>query len=184
MKKLFRLAVLAVALFCVGSASAQKLARINLQEVIFAMPEFEEMQKNLEIFGKDLQEQMEQIQVEFNNRAEEFQKNQATMAASIKQMKQQELEQIQQRYAEFQRIAQEDFQKKQAELFEPVQKKAQEAVKKVAKAAGYLAVFDTSSPSLAYFDEAQMVDIAPTVKKELGIVEKPAATTTTAPAAK
>ncbi len=182
MKKLLKLTLLAVAVCGISTASAQKLARVNMQEVIFAMPEFEQMQKNLEAFGKDLQEQMEQIQVEFNNRAEEFQKNQATMAASIKQMKQQELEQIQQRYAEFQRVAQEDFQKKQAELFEPVQKKAQEAVSKVSKAAGYIAVFDTSSPSLAYFDEAQMVDIAPVVKKELGIVEQPAATPATAPA--
>ena len=175
MKRLFRLAVMAVAVLCVGSVSAQKFARINMQEVIVAMPEFAEMQKNLEAFGKDLQEQMEQIQVEFNNRAEEFQKNQATMAASVKQMKQQELQQIQQRYTEFERIANEDFQKKQAELFEPVHKKAQEAVKKVAKAGGYVAVFDLTNQSLAYFDEAQMVDIAPAVKKELGIVEQSAA---------
>ena len=97
------------------------------------------------------------------------------MAASVKQMKQQELQQIQQRYTEFERIANEDFQKKQAELFEPVHKKAQEAVNKVAKAAGYIAVFDLTNQSLAYYDEAQMVDIAPAVKKELGIVEQPAA---------
>ena len=106
----------------------------------------------------------------------DYEKNQATMAASIKQMKQQELEQLQQRYAEFQQIAQQDFQKKEAELLEPVQKKAQEAVNKIAKANGYTAVFNTSVPSLAYFDEAQLTDIAAGVKKELGIVEKPAAT--------
>ena len=139
------------------------------------MPEFEEAQKNLEAFGKDLQEQMEQIQVEFNNKLADFQKNQATMAASVKQMRQQELEQLQQRFSEFQQIAQQDFQKKETELIEPVQKKANEAVNKVAKAAGYIAVFNTSVPSLAYFDEAQLTDIAAAVKKELGIVETPAA---------
>ena len=169
MKKLF---ILIAAILGVSTVSAQKFARINLQEVVVAMPEFTEAQKNLEAFGKDLQEQMEQIQVEFNNKVADFQKNQATMAASIKQMKQQELEQLQQRYAEFQQIAQQDFQKKEAELLEPVQKKAQEAVNKVAKANGYLAVYNTSVPSLAYFDEAQLVDIAPLVKKELGIVAK------------
>ena len=171
MKKLF---ILVAALFAVGTLSAQKFARINLQEVVVAMPEFEEAQKNLEAFGKDLQEQMEQIQVEFNNKLADFQKNQATMAASIKQMKQQELEQLQQRFGEFQQIAQQDFQKKEAELLEPVQKKANEAVNKVAKANGYIAVFNTSVPSLAYFDEAQLTDIAALVKKELGIVDKPA----------
>ena len=174
MKKLLGLTLLAVAMFGIGTASAQKMARINLQEVVVAMPEFEEAQKNLELFGRDLQEQMEQIQVEFNNKLADFQKNQNTMAASIKQMKQQELEQLQQRFSEFQQIAQQDFQKKEGELLEPVQKKAQDAVNKIAKANGYLAVFNTSIPSLVYFDEAQLTDIASLVKKELGIVEKPA----------
>ena len=178
MKKLLGLTLLAVAMFGISTASAQKMARINLQEVVIAMPEFEEAQKNLELFGRDLQEQMEQIQVEFNNKMADYEKNQATMAASIKQMKQQELQQLQQRYAEFQQIAQQDFQKKEAELLEPVQKKAQDAINKIAKANGYVAVFNTAVPSLVYFDEAQLVDIAPLVKKELGIVEKPA----TAPA--
>ena len=171
MKKLI---ILIAAVLGVCTVSAQKLARVNLQDIVVAMPEFEEAQKNLEAFGKDLQEQMEQIQVEFNNKLADFQKNQATMAASIKQMKQQELEQLQQRFAEFQQIAQQDFQKKEAELLEPVQKKAQDAVNKIAKAGGYIAVFNTSIPSLAYFDEAQLTDIAALVKKELGIVEKPA----------
>ena len=169
MKKLF---ILIAAILGVSTVSAQKFARINLQEVVVAMPEFTEAQKNLEAFGKDLQEQMEQIQVEFNNKLADFQKNQETMAASVRQIKQQELEQLQQRFAEFQQIAQQDFQKKEAELLEPVQKKAQEAVNKVAKANGYLAVYNTSVPSLAYFDEAQLADIAPLVKKELGIVAK------------
>ena len=175
MKKLLGLTLLAVAMFGISTASAQKMARINLQEVVVAMPEFEEAQKNLELFGRDLQEQMEQIQVEFNNKMADYEKNQATMAASIKQMKQQELQQLQQRYAEFQQIAQQDFQKKEAELLEPVQKKAQEAINKIAKANGYIAVFNTAVPSLVYFDEAQLVDIAALVKKELGIVDKPAA---------
>ena len=65
--------------------------------------------------------------------------------------------------------------KKENELIEPVQNKANDAVNKVAKANGYIAVFNTSIPSLAYFDEAQLTDIAALVKKELGIVEKPAA---------
>lgn len=176
MKKLLGLTLLAVAAFGISTASAQKFARINSQEVVFAMPELTEIQKNLEALEKDWAEQLEQIQVEFNNKMADYEKNQATMAATIKQMKQQELQQLQQRFGEIQQLAQQDMQKKQAELFEPVQKKAQEAINKIAKAAGYLAVFETAS--LVYFDEAQLVDIAPLVKKELGIVEKPA----TAPA--
>ena len=171
MKKLL---ILAVAVLGVFTVSAQKFARVDLNEIVVAMPEFEEAQKNLEAFGKDLQEQMEQIQVEFNNKLADFQKNQATMAASIKQMKQQELEQLQQRFGEFQQIAQQDFQKKQQELAAPIQEKLTAAIAKVAKAGGFTAVFDTSIPTLAYIDEAQTADLTPAVKKELGIAEAPA----------
>ena len=50
----------------------------------------------------------------------------------------------------------------------------------VSAANAYTVVFDTSTGSLAYFDEATLTDIAPQVKKELGITAAPAA----APAAK
>ena len=173
MKKLL---ILVAVILGVSTVSAQKFARINSNDIVMAMPEVTEIEKNLQTLAKDWQEQLEQIQVEFNNKMADYEKNQATMAATIKQMKQQELQQLQQRFGEIQQLAQQDMQKKQAELFEPVQKKAQNAINKIAKASGYLAVFE--SASLVYFDEAQLVDIAPLVKKELGIVEKPA----TAPA--
>ena len=58
--------------------------------------------------------------------------------------------------------------------------KAKAAIDKVSAANAYTVVFDTSTGSLAYFDEATLTDIAPQVKKELGITDAPAA----APAAK
>ncbi len=175
MKKIIKLTLVLAMAFSTTTLYAQKLARVNKSEIFAVMPETKEMQTNLEAFGKDLNDQLEQIQVEFNNRYAEFQKNQATMAESIKQMKAQELEQLQQRYTEFQRIAQEDFQKKQGELAAPIEQKLNEAIAKVAKAGGYTAVFDTGIPTLAYFDAALLVDLAAAVKKELGITDAPAA---------
>lgn len=136
------------------------------------MPETKEMQSNLDAFGKELQEQLEQIQVEFNNRYAEFEKAQATMNPTVKQMKQAELNGLQQRYAEFQQIAQQDFAKKQQELAAPIQEKLDAAISKVSKAAGYTAVFDTMA--FVYYDAAQVIDINAAVKKELGITDAPA----------
>ena len=48
-------------------------------------------------------------------------------------------------------------------------------IDKIAAAGGYLFVFDTSAGSLAYFDEAALTDLAPEVRKELGITDAPAA---------
>ena len=136
------------------------------------MPETKEMQTQLDAFGKELQEQLEAIQVEFNNRYAEFEKNQATMNPTVKQMKQSELNGLQERYAQFQQIAQQDFAKKQQELAAPIQQKLDAAIEKVAKAAGYAGVFD--SMVFVYSDAAQIVNINAAVKKELGITDAPA----------
>jgi outer membrane protein len=182
MKKVIKLALVLMCAMCSTSLYAQKFARINLQEVIFSMPEFAQMQTDLEAFTKELGEQLEAIQVEYNNKAAEFQKNRATLNESVRNLKEKELHDLQQRYMDFQQIAQQDVDKKQGELFQPIHLKAAEAVKKVAAAGGYTAVFDTSSNSLAYFDEKNVVDLTPAVRTELGIKDAPATPAT--PAAK
>ncbi|MBQ9137789.1 MAG: OmpH family outer membrane protein [Alistipes sp.] len=172
MRKFLKLTLVLAFALTSTNLFAQKLARVNTQELFAQMPETKEMQTNLDAFGKELQEQLEAIQVEFNNRYAEFEKAQATMNPTVKQMKQSELNGLQQRYAEFQQIAQQDFAKKQQELATPIQEKLDAAIAKVAKAGGYAAVFDTMS--FVYHDSTQVVDLSPAVKKELGITDAPA----------
>ena len=174
MKKLLGLTLLAVAMLGINTVSAQKFARINLQELVMAMPKAAEAEANLNALQKDWIEQLEQIQVEINNKYADYQKNQATMTAANKQVREKELVDLQQRLQEVQQLAQQDLQKKEQELMEPIQKEAQDAINKVAKANNYIAVFNTAVPSLIYVDESQLTDITPLVKKELGIVETPA----------
>ncbi len=174
MKKVIRLALVLTLAMCSTSLYAQKFARINLQEVVFAMPEMTQLQTDIEAFGKELGEQLEAIQVEFNNKAAEFQKNRANLSESVRNLKESELQQLQQRYSDFQQIAQQDIEKKQMELYQPIHTKAAEAVKKVAAAGGYTVVFDTSINALAYFNESVVVDIEPAVRAELGIKDAPA----------
>ena len=173
MKKILKI-VLTVA-FVAGSTSvfAQKLGRINMQELVFAMPETAEMQKNLEAYQKELQDQLETIGVEFNNKLNEYTKQvsdkNSTMSDSVRQLKEKELNDLKTRYDEFVQVSQQDMQKKQGELLEPIIVKAQDAVKEVSKAGGYTVVYDTSVNAVAYFDEAVVTDILPAVKTKLGI---------------
>ncbi|MBQ3260125.1 MAG: OmpH family outer membrane protein [Alistipes sp.] len=174
MKKVIKLALVLVCVMCSTSLYAQKFARINLQKVISAMPEIKTLQSDIESFAKELGEQLEVMQVEYNNKVADFQKNSATMNESVRNLKEKELYDLQQRIGEFQQIAQQDIEKKQMELYQPIHVKASEAVKKVASAAGYTAVFDTSMNALAYVDESSVVDIEAAVCTELGINEIPA----------
>lgn len=158
-----------------SSLFAQKFGRVNTQEIIVAMPETKEMQTTMESYIKELQDQLEALNVEFSNKLQEFQKNFNTYSEAIRDVKQKELQSLQGRREEFEQVAQQDSQKKQNELLAPIIEKAKSAIDKVAAAGGYLAVFDTSTGSLAYYDEAALTDIAPEVKKELGITDAPAA---------
>ena len=132
MKKILKI-VLTVA-FVAGSTSvfAQKLGRINMQELVFAMPETAEMQKNLEAYQKELQDQLETIGVEFNNKLNEYTKQvsdkNSTMSDSVRQLKEKELNDLKTRYDEFVQVSQQDMQKKQGELLEPFIVTAQGAV--------------------------------------------------------
>lgn len=177
MKKAIKLTLAVVLMLSASSLFAQKFGRVNTQEIIMAMPETKEMQTTMEAYIKDLQDQMEALNVEFNNKLQDFQKNFNTYSDAIRDMKQKELQGLTSRREEFEQIAQQESQKKQNELLAPIIEKAKNAIDKISLAGGYLAVFDTSTGSLAYYDEAALTDIAPEVKKELGITE-PAAPAT------
>ena len=171
MKKTIKLTLAVVLTMSATSLFAQKFGRVNSSEIIAAMPETKEMQVNMEAYAKNLDGEMEALQVEYNNKLQDFQKNMNTYSDAVRDMKAKELESIVARIREFQQVAQEDYQKKQYELLAPIHEKAKNAIDKVSATNGYLAIFDTSVGSLAYFDEAALTDIAPEVKKELGITE-------------
>ena len=174
MKKLMKLALVAVLALSATTVFGQKFGRVDLAAILPNMPEYQEAITNLDAYGKDLQDQLEQIQVEFNTRFAEYEKSVATLTDSIRQLKEQELQQLQQRFQDFQQIAQQDMQRKEAEVMTPIYDKANEAVKRVASEGGYTAIFSTagdqaSSAGLAYFDPSMLTDITPEVKKALNI---------------
>ncbi len=183
MKNAIKLTLAVVLMLGSTSLFAQKFGRINSNEIITAMPEMKEAETNLEAFGKTLQESIEAISVEYQNKLQEYQKNYETLSEAIRDMKAKELQDLSARAQQYQQAAQQDFQRKQNELMAPIVEKAEAAIKKVAAAGGFIAIFDTAQPTLAYFDEAQLTDIAPAVRTELGITATPEAAAAPAPAA-
>lgn len=169
MKKALKLTLALALVMSASSLFAQKFGRINTQEVVMAMPETKEMQTSMEAYAKDLQDNIEIIAVEYNTKMQEYQKNYETLSDAVREMKAQELQQLLQRREQFEQVAQQDYQKHYNELMTPIIEKAKAAIDKVSAAGGYLAVFDTAAGSLAYFDEAQLTDLAPAVRAELGI---------------
>jgi outer membrane protein len=114
-----------------------------------------------------LESALADMQKELNDKNVEYQNNEKTYTDLIKQTKQKELQDINQRLQSFQQQAQADFQKKNVELMKPINEKAKKAIAKVAKAKGYKIVLDTTLGGVLYYEPTD--DIFLLVKAELGI---------------
>ncbi len=171
MKKSILVLVVLILLGWGMNAQAQqnyKFGHINSQELMKAMPENDSAQAKLQHFAKQLQDEFNAMQVEYNKKAQDFQQQQNNLTDLIKKTKLQELDDIQKRMQDFQNNAQQQMQQKQAELLQPIIDKANQAIKEVAQENGFTYIFDISRGTILYYSD-QSIDILPLVKKKLGI---------------
>ena len=166
MKKI--LAIAAMALLTL-TASAQKLGRVNFTELYQLAPEADAAREQITAMQNEAQETFNAMLEEYNTKANQYQQKSSTWTTAIRESKEKELMEIQNRVQEFQQSISQELQQKQAELMNPIMEKAQKAVQDIAKAQGIIAVFD--SGSALYFDEAAVVDLTPAARKSLGIKE-------------
>ena len=94
MKKLIKLTLVVALVLSSTSLFAQKLARINSQELISLMPETTQMQTDLQTYAAELNAQIEEVQVELTNKFNDYQKKQATMKDLERQVAEKELNEM------------------------------------------------------------------------------------------
>ncbi|MCB4799308.1 OmpH family outer membrane protein [Neotamlana laminarinivorans] len=159
--------LLATAL-CIGTISftqaQSKVAHINTQELIAAMPEAKAAQSELETLGKTYQTDIQASITEYQNTVKQYEAEANTKTDEENQKRGLELQEKQQRIAQFRADAQKHIAEKEAELFKPIQEKAMNAINEVAKSLGYDYVLDRSTLIVA-----EGKDISADVKKKLGI---------------
>ena len=169
MKKIVLLTACVLAFSAFANAQTLKFGHINTNELISLMSERDSALVKLMAYENDLQETLEGMGTEYNNKVNEYQRKQNEWAPVVLETKQRELQELGQRIQQFQQNAQQEMAQMQQTLMTPVIDKAQAAVTKVAKAQGLTYVFDLSAGALIYYDEAVSVNLLPLVKKELGI---------------
>jgi outer membrane protein len=168
--KTLKLTFIAIALFIGINTFAQKgtkIGVINSNELLAAMPEKNQVQKELENYAKELESAFMTMQKEYETKLAEYQANQASYSDIIKKTKIKELTDLEQRIQAFQQSAQEDLQNKESELLQPIIDKAKKAIEDVAKEHGYTLVLDSGVGVVLYSVEGD--DILPLVLKKLGI---------------
>ena len=158
--------VLMLALVLPMLASAQKIGHVSSQEIMAIMPETKKMAERLDSLQGVYETQLANMQEEFNKKLTEFQQQQSTMTAGVREFRQQELAEMEQRTQMFYQTVQKELQAKQVEYLQPVQTKLLEAINKVGAAQGCTYVMDKAS---MLYIAPDALDLTAAVKAELGI---------------
>ena len=169
MKKIVLLACCVLCFGAFSQAQNLKFGHINTNELISLMSERDSAVVKLQAYQTDLEETLEGMGTEYNNKVNEYQRKSNEWAPVVLETKQRELQELGQRIQQFQQNAQQEMAQMQQTLMTPVIEKAQDALTKIAKAQNLVYVFDLSAGSLIYFDDKVSLDLLPLAKKELGI---------------
>jgi outer membrane protein len=168
--KVFKIAILMVVVALTTTVTAQKSAKIghiNSNDLLSAMPERNDVQKELEEYAGQLKVTLDAMRKEYETKVGDFQAKQDVMTDIIKNNKIKEITDLEKRIGEFQQTAEADLQKKEQDLLQPIIDKAKTAINDVAKENGYTYVLDSSVGVVLYSVEGD--DILPKVKTKLGI---------------
>ena len=149
-------------------AQDTKLGHVNSQEILSLMPERATIEKTISDLQGQWETELAKMREEYNTKIKDYQEKQATMPESIKQARQSEIGDIEQRITTFNQTASTDLQKKQQELFAPVIEKVKKAINEVGTENKYLYIFDLSAQSIIY-QSPNSNDVTPLVKKKLGL---------------
>ena len=164
MKKLF---IITLAAFAALTAGAQNIGRVNFNELVMLMPEMDAARETIAASQKEAEETYAAMVEEYQGKVNQYQQKSASWTAAIKESKEKELYDIQNRIQEFQQNISQELQQQQSQLVAPINEKATKTVNDIAKAKGLTVLFDASQA--LYFDESAIIDITADARKALGI---------------
>lgn len=175
MKHLLTLALLVTLLHAAPAQplpETQKIGHANSDYIFSQLPEFKQVQSELQTYEAQLQNQLKAKNAELETKYKTYRTLPANTPDAIRTDKETELTYLQENLQKFQQDAQASMQKKQNDLVTPVFEKISKAIKAVALENGYTYIMNPQggSESLLYADEKY--NISDLVLKKLGITPK------------
>lgn len=168
MKKMKTLLVALMIVFGASSiVNAQKIAHIDTQALIEAMPETRAAQNELERIKNTYEAELLSMGRELEAKARRYEAEAESKTDAENRRRLEEVQAAQMKIGEYRQNASIDLQKKEADLFTPLFDKARKAIEKVAKDKGIQYVMDATPGSGLIVAEGE--DLLPAVKRQLGI---------------
>lgn len=151
---------------------APQFGHVNASFVLSKMPEYTEAMKKLAKTDSTYNLELEKLAVEINKKVEEY-NNDAESPQLLKDVKAQEIQELQMRAQQFQQRIEQDIQQQQMQLMRPISTKVMNAINEIAADKGLVYVFDVSSGNPVYVDEDKSLDLVPLLMEKFGISYDP-----------
>ena len=166
MKKIIIVALMAIMPF---GAFAQKFGHINSADIIPLMSEYKSAQTELEELQKQYREELNYMESEYNKKLDDYEKNRETFPDNIRQRREQELIESQQKMQVYYDDCQTNLTQKSQELMNNINTKLQKAIQSVGEEGAYVCVFDISGGVIPFVSSTLTTDVTEAVKGKLGI---------------
>jgi len=148
------------------STAQTKIAHINTTQLVEAMPEMKTAQAEIERLTKTYEAEIKTMATELQNKVKQYQAEVDTKTDEENASRGQEVQTMEQSIRQYQGQAQQDLQKKEADLLKPIFEKAKAAIDKVSKAQGFHYVLDSTQGGGVLVADGK--DLLADVKTELG----------------
>lgn len=168
-----RLVAFAVLFSLAGIAIGQRYGHLNLGQLVSVMPQTKDAEAQLKAYRDSLTDEGLKLETKFREDYTTFvtEARSGTMTPLQQQEKQTALQGQQEQLAAYEQQVQQMLAARRDQLLGPVLERAQEAIEEVAKAEGFIMIFDTSVfNSVLFADDSE--DVMPLVKARLGITDK------------
>ena len=156
--------------FAATAQTAQKIGYADIEYVLSQMPQFKNVQSEIQTYQTQLQKQYEAKVQEYQQKIQEYQAQEATMLDAIKADKQREIIQLEQNIQQFQADMQDSFMKKQETLMSPLYEKVGTAIESVAKENSYTHILSArlSGLDVILYGDASL-DVSDLILQKMGV---------------
>lgn len=158
--------VLAMAVALPVAMSAQKFGIVDAQTVLTSLPDFTKMQEQITEASKKYEDEFKNLSAELDRKISEYQALPEDSPKQIRERRESELQELDQKIQQFRNTASQDLQRQQQTLMAPIEQKLIEAIKAVGQEGGFTLIFQDGQ---ALYQGKDVIDVTADVKAKLGI---------------
>ena len=159
--------------FSIFASAQTKVGTIDTDYILSQMPEMEAVNKGLETYDKELQQDFQANVKQYDTLVKTYQANAESLAAEARQESESKIIELENQIKQFRQRAQLMMQMRRNELTNPLYKKIDAAMRAVIEEEGFTQILHAGGNSLAF--SAEEYDITEKVMNKMGI-EIPVAT--------